>query len=493
MSSLWLGTALLACAGQLGLALFALRRGGRGPLAVPLALLCLDLFAWHTADLAHRLTGSPAADWLDHALSPLTAPLSLEFVLAFTGERRRMRAVRALAWTALGALSLASAAAFVLPGARDFPGSQTWAALHLAAALPAMGFAVAILLRHLRHAGTDEERARTRLLLVAVAVGTALGSTEMWSNLAHRIPSLGPLGFLAAAILVTVATARHKLLEGDSAHVAAGSFVALAAFAAVAWLALFELAADRPWAAAAGGLLLAACAALAARQIAAAGAERRARLVQLATLGRFSAQLAHDLRNPLAALRGAAQFLETELRPDPSKRDLALLLVEQCDRLQRTLEAYQRLAQIEAVRQPLEVNEVVRQVISLQPFVSDRVSLKTELAQGLPSCRADRELLASAVENLVKNAFEAIDGKGQVTVRTGLEERGVVVHVEDDGAGMDARRRARAFEEFFTTKAGGSGLGLSFVRRVAEAHGGDVTLRSEEGRGTVVKLRLPLG
>ena len=75
----------------------------------------------------------------------------------------------------------------------------------------------------------------------------------------------------------------------------------------------------------------------------------------------------------------------------------------------------------------------------------------------------------------------------------GTEPPGVVVLVEDTGAGMDARTRERAFDEFFTTKSAGSGLGLSFVRRVVEAHGGRVTISSEHGRGTVVRLRLPLG
>jgi len=137
----------------------------------------------------------------------------------------------------------------------------------------------------------------------------------------------------------------------------------------------------------------------------------------------------------------------------------------------------------------------VRRVLALQEFAAGaRVSLRAELADGLPSCNLDSGLLANALQNLIRNACEAIDGKGTVTLRTarsGPEE--LTISVEDTGAGMDARTRGQAFDEFFTTKPAGSGMGLSFVRRVVEAHGGSVSIASELGRGTVVSVRLRVG
>ena len=125
--------------------------------------------------------------------------------------------------------------------------------------------------------------------------------------------------------------------------------------------------------------------------------------------------------------------------------------------------------------------------------------MNVELAEGLPPCRADREMLSRVLENLVRNAMEAMPDGGTVTVRTarsggGAREAGasVVLSVEDTGCGMDARTRERAFDDFFTTKATGSGLGLAFVHRVVEAHGGQLSLESEQGRGTVVSVRLPV-
>lgn len=92
---------------------------------------------------------------------------------------------------------------------------------------------------------------------------------------------------------------------------------------------------------------------------------------------------------------------------------------------------------------------------------------------------------------MVRNALEATHERGDVRVETERLDGGVIVRVVDTGPGMDARQRQRAFDDFYTTKVTGSGLGLSFARRVMLAHGGDVTLKSDLGVGTTVELRLP--
>src|SRR2546430_2435275 len=404
MSGAQLAILSAGCAGKLALALVALRRSARSRLALLLALLFLDVFAWNLATLVFEVSRQPVWTWLDHSTSPLTVPLALEFVLAFVGQERRFARLRILAWIPFILLSLVPTLALFWPGAREWDQAGPWAATLAVCAIAAMTFAIARLVAHLRGAADAHERARTRLLLAAAALGTALGVTDLAGNFFHDLPSL-------------------------------------------------------------------------------AG---------------FAAQMAHDFKNPLAALKGAAQYLQQDMKTEEAGTRRAAfvdLMLEQIERLEQAIDGYQRLARIELLREEVQLNDLVRRVLALQEFAAGaRVSLRAELADGLPSCNLDSGLLANALQNLIRNACEAIDGKGTVTLRTarsGPEE--LTISVEDTGAGMDARTRGQAFDEFFTTKPAGSGMGLSFVRRVVEAHGGSVSIASELGRGTVVSVRLRVG
>jgi signal transduction histidine kinase len=237
----------------------------------------------------------------------------------------------------------------------------------------------------------------------------------------------------------------------------------------------------------------------ASRRWLAEAAEVRVHRDQLTLLGRYSAQMAHDLKNPLAALKGAAQLLREDLtcaEPAVDRLRFLDLMLDQIGRLNDLVDIYGRLARVEPNCELLDVNDVARSVVSLQSFATDTIAFRAELAEGLPACRADRALLARVMENLVRNAVEAMPGGGTVVVRTSPATEangnaGIELSVEDNGCGMDARTRERAFDDFFTTKPTGSGMGLAFVSRVAEAHGGRVSLSSEPGRGTVIRVRLP--
>jgi signal transduction histidine kinase len=226
---------------------------------------------------------------------------------------------------------------------------------------------------------------------------------------------------------------------------------------------------------------------------------RRDRVEGLTIMGRFSAQMAHDLKNPLATLQGAIQFLIEEVARGQSLTEqgpFLSLLQRQVDRINRVVDEYQRLGNMQPRRSPVHLNDTVREVLALQSFAARGIQIETVLDDDLPLCSVDRDLVGRAIENLVRNAIEAMPQGGVVTVRTtalGTHARRpvVLVSVQDTGIGMDARHSERAFDEFFTTKAQGSGLGLAFVRRVVRAHAGRVKMDSRIGRGTVVTMRIP--
>jgi two-component system sensor histidine kinase HydH len=487
---------LFTCAAELAFVLMALMRGSRSPLTLPLTLLCVVLFAWNFFALAYEVSGVLTWRWLDISASPLTTPLALHLILVFVGRRREFHRVLAAAYLAFGSLSASSLLAIAGPWTRAFAGSTSWALVHITLVLLAMGFAMVLVVLHLRRA-SPEEQERTRLLLAAGVILMAFGSTELWADLGIAVPRLGNVATLAFSGLVAIVAFRLKLFERRMSLGVLAYALVLASVSTLAYLAVFHFLAPN-WAMLLLGTATVTIAVLAStREVVSTFSGRRARLEQLATMGRFSAQLAHDLKNPIAALKGATQFLREERMRSSgaadSQTEFLDLIAEQVGRLERVVDSYQRLARVEPVASPIDVNDVVRRVLALQPFAAQgKVTLSTSFEEGLPPCKADRDLLAGALENLVRNSFEAMPEGGTVVVRTAREQDTVVLTVEDTGIGMDARTRERAFDAFYTTKPSGSGLGLAFVRRVADAHGGDVALVSKEGAGTTLVLRLPL-
>jgi two-component system sensor histidine kinase HydH len=227
---------------------------------------------------------------------------------------------------------------------------------------------------------------------------------------------------------------------------------------------------------------------------------RRTTVSSAEPFGRWSEQLAHDLGNPLAALKGALQFSIEERRAGRSldaHDDYLRLMLEQCDRLQNVVQSCRRLARVEPVLELASLNEVVVRVLSLQGFAaSPGVSLEQNLNAGLPACWIDPDLVATASQNIVQNAYEALPNGGRVVVRTargGGASSTLVLSVEDDGPRIDARLAERVTDAFVTTKRGGSGLGLAFAARVAKAHQGGLELDTALGRGTIVRLVFPAG
>ena len=211
-------------------------------------------------------------------------------------------------------------------------------------------------------------------------------------------------------------------------------------------------------------------------------------------MGRLTAQMAHDLKNPIAAIRGAAQFLEEEARQGRSldpHLELVELIAERTARLSRVIDDYRRLSRVEAQRRDIDLAALVRDTVHGQGVANDAIDVVVDIVEQEVPFHGDPDLLTTAFENVFRNACEAVDDAGTIRVALDGDAELVCVSIVDDGPGMDARTRERALDDFFTTKADGSGLGLAFAARVAQAHGGRVDLGEVEGGGTRVTFELP--
>lgn len=502
--SQWLS--LAACGGILILAFVVLLRGARNPLSLPLGLLCIDMFVWNFATLAYKVSGEQVWLWLDTSFSPFTPPLVLHVVLAFVGLLRRLRWLLIPVYLGYSVLSLGSAVflfvpAEKLPGLLAFvhghaPGGLSWwSTAYIGGWLPLLVLELVLLVRHLKHTTDLGEQMRGRLMVAAVLVGSLLGATEFWDEVV-AIPALGHVGALASMSLVAIIVLRFKLFGRELPLVTLLYAGALAALAVFGYLAVFH------WLGTRTALLVVATGSLtlvllgASWDVVASLVGGLTRMRSDAALGRIAAQLAHDLKNPLTSVGGGLRFLIKEREAGRSiddQQEYLDMMLEQVQRISRVLKKYPLLPDVPPVMAPVDIHQVADEVLSgLSARIEGRgIAVQRELGQ-VPRCQADEDLVAGALENVIQNALQAMEHGGTLTVRSACEAGRVVVTVEDTGHGMDPRQRALAFDRHFTTRTHGSGLGLAWVRRVLQAHGGSVELDSELGQGTTVRLALPL-
>lgn len=216
----------------------------------------------------------------------------------------------------------------------------------------------------------------------------------------------------------------------------------------------------------------------------------------LAIVGEMGSAVAHGLRNPLASIRSSAE-LSLETPQSPEQRECAQDIMAQVDRLEnwvRQLLTYAKPAHAHLAA--TDLNTVLRD--SLATFARDlerrKVTVSWQLAAELPAVRGDAALLAQLVGSLVANALEAMEKTGgEIQVRSYSGDKDLVtVEIRDNGAGIAPRDMGLIFKPFFTNKAKGLGLGLPLVRRIVDRLGGSVELESAPGRGTAVRLNLPV-
>jgi len=225
--------------------------------------------------------------------------------------------------------------------------------------------------------------------------------------------------------------------------------------------------------------------------------ERRARRNQtLAEVGALAAGIAHELRNGLNPISGSVEFLQRELKPEGESAVLMGLITRECTRLNRfvsDLLCYAR--ERDLVLEPLDLDDhmdELREGLRRDPRCAGGARVVFEPPDEHLCLRGDREQLRQVWLNLVNNALDAMADGGTVTVRWRPTARGrAEVEFEDHGPGIDPAVLPRVGEPFFTTKQGGTGLGVAMAQRIVERHGGTLVFDSVPGRGTVVRVSLP--
>jgi PAS domain S-box-containing protein len=218
------------------------------------------------------------------------------------------------------------------------------------------------------------------------------------------------------------------------------------------------------------------------------------------TMGELTASLAHEIKQPIGAsvtnAEACVRLLDRN-RPDlPEAREAALEMVKDARRAANIIDRVRLLYQKGSpLRDVLEINELIQEMVIVLESEANRhsITIRTDLAERLPTITGDRVQLQQALMNLMQNGIEAICGSsGQLSIRSQLAENDqVMISVIDTGVGLAAEAMSRIFDAFFTTKPQGTGLGLAITRSIVESHGGRIWATTNAERGTAFHFTLP--
>src|SRR5213594_521257 len=221
---------------------------------------------------------------------------------------------------------------------------------------------------------------------------------------------------------------------------------------------------------------------------------------RMATVGRLSLKVAHEVRNPISAIELNAEMLNDIVRgrPDRDMEEAAGLVTairDQVNALDALTEEYLAFARFPRPHFEEEsVNHLVQELADFVRPVTTRQGLTVSVAidPNVPMMEIDRGLLRQAALNLVKNGLEALSSGGELTIASRFDGETVEISVSDSGGGIPSDVAPRLFEQFFTTKPQGTGLGLPIARQITEEHGGEIRWANRPGRGAVFTIRLPI-
>lgn len=216
---------------------------------------------------------------------------------------------------------------------------------------------------------------------------------------------------------------------------------------------------------------------------------------RLKSVGEVAAAIVHEIRNPLSAIKGAAQIIEKEIPQDSPRRRFVAVIEEEVDRLNKLVTEFLTFARPrQPEKRPSDLNQLIESIITFTSKEATKrgVRLVPQLDEHLPAVEVDAEQIRQVLLNLILNAIHAMSQGGVVEVCSKRVGESVELSVRDYGTGIDPGIRDKIFDPFFTTKPEGTGLGLSVAYGLIKQHDGQIELGDVEGPGSLFIVRLPI-
>ncbi|MBI3652694.1 MAG: sensor histidine kinase [Acidobacteria bacterium] len=216
---------------------------------------------------------------------------------------------------------------------------------------------------------------------------------------------------------------------------------------------------------------------------------------RLKSVGEMAAAIVHEIRNPLGAIKGAAEIIEKDIPLESPRRKFLVVIEKEVDRLNRLVLEFLNFAKPrQPHKAPANLNSLIQSVVTLlaKEAAKKEVELAVQLDEQLPTLWVDADQIRQVLVNLILNAIQAMPNGGKIEIKSFRLGEEVELSVRDFGVGIDATIKDKIFDPFFTTKSEGSGLGLSIAYQLVKQHQGEISIAEIVGPGTLFLVRLPI-
>jgi len=436
--------ALLAVVINVTLALLALTRTSRKTIYVTFALVCLSVAWWNFWDFLVYATGNPVwnpvgigtnTPWKNNVSigSALAAAALFHFTMAIVDRLRRNRSLIIAAYALAIPIGLIPQLAPYNKAIHQFWVGPGWNFSYFIFLFPFLAASIITVAGAYHRSRGKDEAGWLLFILLAMVIQVGTGMTDLFHKLQPALPPLGHLGSAVGPLILAIGVLRHRKT--------------------------FDILAQ---------------------------AQEKLELISS-----MAAEVAHEIRNPLTAMKGVAQ-LQADMDRDmdiEKIRQYQGIMLEEIERVEDILRSLQDLTKpMKMMKERIDINKVLGKTIQFMDPENTGLEITYKPDLELPEITADPSLLKQVFLNLIRNASESCGGQGTLNIRTYSDKNSIGIDFTDDGPGVPEEILARIFDPFFTTKESGFGLGLMVVNRIVDAHSGRICIENVQSGGAKVTI-----